>query len=106
MTTPSFPSDTELLRQMRAGTVAAFEAPYLRHQGPLFRFTVSDESWYSPELQVTVMSKHSDPRAGENVYRLTAIKREEPAAALFAPPPDYTIRDRTPDVHLMEKKAP
>jgi RNA polymerase sigma-70 factor (ECF subfamily) len=34
------PSDTELLRQMRAGTAAAFEALYLRHQGPLFRFAV------------------------------------------------------------------
>jgi hypothetical protein len=68
--------------------------------------TVSDESWYSPELQVTVMSKHSAPRTGDNVYRLTAIRREEPAASLFAAPPDYTIRDRTPDIHLMEKKAP
>ena len=33
-------SDTELLRQMRAGAAAAFEALYLRHQGPLFRFAV------------------------------------------------------------------
>ena len=68
--------------------------------------TVSDENWYSPELQVTLMSKHSDPRAGDNVYRLTAIKRDEPAASLFAAPPDYTIRDRSHDAHPMEKKAP
>ena len=40
MTTPTAPSDTELLRQLRAGTAAAFEALYLRHQGPLFRFAV------------------------------------------------------------------
>ena len=40
MTTSSAPSDTELLRQMRAGTAAAFEALYLRHQGPLCRFAV------------------------------------------------------------------
>lgn len=40
MTTSTAPSDTELLRQMRAGTAAAFEALYLRHQGPLFRFAV------------------------------------------------------------------
>ena len=33
-------SDTELLRQMRAGAAAAFEALYLRHQGPLFRFAL------------------------------------------------------------------
>src|SRR6266571_2407688 len=30
--------DTELLRQLRAGTAAAFQALYRRHQGPLFRF--------------------------------------------------------------------
>jgi RNA polymerase sigma-70 factor (ECF subfamily) len=40
MTTATAPSDTELLRQMRAGTAAAFEALYLRHQGPLFRFAI------------------------------------------------------------------
>jgi RNA polymerase sigma-70 factor (ECF subfamily) len=40
MTTATAPSDTELLRQLRAGTAAAFEALYLRHQGPLFRFAV------------------------------------------------------------------
>jgi RNA polymerase sigma-70 factor (ECF subfamily) len=40
MTTPTAPSDIELLRQMRAGTSAAFEALYLRHQGPLFRFAL------------------------------------------------------------------
>jgi RNA polymerase sigma-70 factor (ECF subfamily) len=40
MTTNPAPSDTELLRQMRAGAAAAFEALYLRHQGPLFRFAI------------------------------------------------------------------
>ena len=40
MTTSTAPSDTELLRQVRAGTASAFEALYLRHQGPLFRFAL------------------------------------------------------------------
>lgn len=40
MTTPDHATDTELLRQMRAGTAAAFQALYRRHQGPLFRFAV------------------------------------------------------------------
>lgn len=40
MTIPATQSDTELLRQMRAGTAAAFQALYRRHQGPLFRFAV------------------------------------------------------------------
>jgi RNA polymerase sigma-70 factor (ECF subfamily) len=40
MTLPNDLSDIELLRQVSAGTVAAFQALYRRHQGPLFRFAV------------------------------------------------------------------
>lgn len=40
MTPPTATSDIELMRQMRAGTAAAFQALYRRHQGPLFRFAV------------------------------------------------------------------
>lgn len=87
------------------GKLRSYEIPAgeVGNRNPI---TVSDETWYSPELQVTLMSKHSDPRAGDNVYRLTAIRREEPAASLFAAPPDYTITDRSPAVHRMEKKTP
>ena len=54
---------------------------------------VSTETWYSPELQVTLLSKSSDPRSGERSFRLAGLKREEPAAALFAVPSDYTVKD-------------
>lgn len=40
MTLPTIDSDTELLRQMRCGTAAAFQSLYRRHQGPLFRFSL------------------------------------------------------------------
>ncbi|MES2296152.1 MAG: RNA polymerase sigma factor [Pseudomonadota bacterium] len=40
MTNSADTSDTDLLRQMRAGTAAAFQALYRRHQGPLFRFAL------------------------------------------------------------------
>jgi RNA polymerase sigma-70 factor (ECF subfamily) len=39
-TNPAPDSDTDLLRQLRAGNAAAFQALYRRHQGPLFRFAV------------------------------------------------------------------
>ncbi|WP_020654571.1 hypothetical protein [Massilia niastensis] len=55
--------------------------------------TVSSETWTSPELQVMVYHKHSDPRSGDMVYRLDDLKRGEPAAALFTVPSDYTVRD-------------
>jgi hypothetical protein len=54
---------------------------------------VLDETWYSPELQVTVYAKHSDPRSGEYVYRLEGLKRGEPDASLFTVPSDYQVRE-------------
>jgi hypothetical protein len=54
---------------------------------------IVSESWYSPALQVVVLSKRSDPRTGEMVYRLTQLDRAEPAAALFQVPSDYTVKD-------------
>jgi len=39
MTTPTA-TDTDLLRQMRAGAADAFAALYRRHQGPLYRFAL------------------------------------------------------------------
>lgn len=50
---------------------------------------VTSESWYSPELQVTVYSRQSDPRYGETVYRLANIRRAEPAPELFKVPEEY-----------------
>ncbi len=41
------------------------------------------ESWYSSELQTTVLSKRSDPRNGDTVTRLANISRSEPAHTLF-----------------------
>lgn len=55
---------------------------------------IVSERWYSPELHTVVMSKHSDPRMGETVYRLTNIDRNEPARNLFEVPPDYTLAVR------------
>lgn len=54
---------------------------------------VSSETWYSPELQVTVYHKRSDPRSGEVVYKLENLKRGEPPATLFSVPSDYKVHD-------------
>ncbi|HJZ66875.1 MAG TPA: hypothetical protein VKF81_01935 [Blastocatellia bacterium] len=54
---------------------------------------IISERWYSEELQTVVMSKHSDPRLGENTYRLTNINRAEPAHSLFELPSDYTVKE-------------
>lgn len=53
----------------------------------------TSETWYSPDLQIPVMAKHNDPRAGSSVFTLTNIVRGDPPASLFQVPSDYTIKD-------------
>src|ERR1035441_10487481 len=55
---------------------------------------VSTESWYSAELQMNVMTKHSDPRTGDESFHLTNINRAEPAAYLFQAPAGYQVTER------------
>jgi hypothetical protein len=54
---------------------------------------IVSEQWFSPDLKVLVMTKHSDPRTGETTYRLTNIVQTEPARSLFEVPADYTLKD-------------
>jgi hypothetical protein len=54
---------------------------------------IVSERWDSAELQTTVMSKHTDPRMGEHIYRLTNINRQEPASSLFEVPSNYTVQE-------------
>lgn len=53
--------------------------------------TVTTETWVSPELKVTVLSKNSDPRSGDRTTKLINISRAEPDPSLFQVPPDYEI---------------
>ncbi len=62
------------------------------------------ERWYSPRLQTVVMTKRSDPRMGETVYRMSNIVLAEPSAALFQIPAGYTVKDGSQNVMYMEKK--
>ncbi|HYR77702.1 MAG TPA: TonB family protein [Pyrinomonadaceae bacterium] len=53
---------------------------------------IVNERWYSPELETVVMSRQTDPRFGETVYRLTNIDRSEPDKSWFEVPAEYTIQ--------------
>jgi hypothetical protein len=68
--------------------------------------TITREVWYSPDLQMVVQSKHSDPRFGESSYSLTNIQRTEPAASLFTVPSDYTIKQGRPGKGMRRGKTP
>jgi hypothetical protein len=57
--------------------------------------SIVSESWYSPELKMTVLSKRNDPRMGETEFRLTNIQRGEPAPSLFQVPAGYELKDNS-----------
>lgn len=61
--------------------------------GNLQDIRIVSEQWFSEDLQVLVMTKHSDPRSGETVYRLRGIVRAEPDPSLFTVPADYTVQE-------------
>lgn len=55
--------------------------------------TIVTEVWSSPELKTVVYSKRTDPRMGEQTFRLTNIVRAEPSASLFTVPADFKVVD-------------
>jgi hypothetical protein len=61
---------------------------------------IVSEEWFSPELQVLVLTKHSDPRVGETTYRLANISRTEPAKSLFVLPAGYTVKTPEAGTHM------
>lgn len=71
-------------------TTTTIPAGAIGNEQPL---TIVSEQWFSPELKVLVLTKHSDPRVGETTYRLTNIQRAEPDRSLFQVPADYAVKD-------------
>jgi hypothetical protein len=53
---------------------------------------ITRERWFSPELQIVLRSKQSDPRFGVTTYEVTKLDRANPSRSLFEVPRDYKIR--------------
>ncbi len=54
---------------------------------------IVDERWTSPDLQLDVMTRHSDPRTGEQTMHLVNVSRGDPNATLFQVPAGYQINE-------------
>src|ERR1017187_6893287 len=92
------PAGESLGKQMMEGVnaegtryVSTIEVGAIGNDRPI---QISSESWYSTDLQMVIMSKHSDPRTGDESFRVTNISRGEPAAYLFQLPVGYQIGER------------
>jgi hypothetical protein len=58
--------------------------------------SIVTEVWTSNDLKTIVSSKRSDPRMGEQTFRLTNIVRGEPDLSLFTVPADFKMIDGGP----------
>ena len=67
--------------------------------------TIVTERWYSPDLQMVVMNKRTDPMTGNSVTQFTDIQRGEPDPALFQVPSDYTVKEGGPAVRIRRFKG-
>jgi len=92
---PSSPS-VKVKREELKGEVAVTQMTTTTPKGlngndrPLVR---TCENQYSKELNLTTLSKCSDPQAGDNITRLENVERTDPDPALFQVPADYTVVD-------------
>ena len=71
-------------------TTTIFPEGYFGNDRPI---QMVSEVWVSDELGLTLLEKHSDPRIGELITRVTSLDRVEPDPALFQIPPDYTLQE-------------
>jgi hypothetical protein len=54
------------------------------------------ETWFSPELKMTVLSETDDGQSGHSIMKLVNITRTEPVAQLFQVPSDYAVKETEP----------
>jgi hypothetical protein len=69
-------------------TITTFPVGSVGNSAPI---EIVFETWYSPDLKVVVLGKHSDPRVGDSTYRLVNIHRQAPDPTLFEVPSDYHL---------------
>jgi hypothetical protein len=68
--------------------VATIEAGAIGNDRPLQTIT---ERWVSQDLQTLMSTRTTDPRTGEEVFKLVNVSRAEPAAYLFQVPAGYQV---------------
>jgi len=77
------PKDSEGVKAEGTSTVWTIPAGQIGNKNPI---NITRETWTSPDLHVTVLSRYNYPLSGESIYRLASIQRAEPAADLFKLP--------------------
>lgn len=87
------PLATKSIQGVQAEGILAsrtYPAGYMGYDNPV---TVTNELWYSDDLQLTLSETFTDPRSGTWIRQISSLERTEPAASLFRPPIGYSIRE-------------
>ena len=84
------PQTIEGVRAEGTRTTVTIPAGAIGNELPI---AIVSERWYSPELKTVVLSRRSDPRFGETVFRLVNLVRGEPGAELFEIPAGYRLEE-------------
>src|SRR6516162_116183 len=58
---------------------------------------VVTERWYSPDLQIAVMTTHTDPMMGTVTTKMVSVVRGDPDPSLFQVPSDYKLEAGHPN---------
>lgn len=72
-------------------TITTYPAGAVGNDKP---FDVVTETWYSKDLEMTLLIRRNDPRYGSQTVRVTEIN-QTPDSALFEVPADYKIVNET-----------
>ncbi|HEY1901055.1 MAG TPA: hypothetical protein VGG56_01390 [Terracidiphilus sp.] len=65
-----------------------------------------DEDWYSEELHLNLLVRHSAPSIGDETIGISNLKREEPAASMFQIPAGYQTLEVTPNPAPLAGRKP
>ena len=57
---------------------------------------IGDETWYSEDLHLNLLARHTDSRMGVQTLGVSDLKREEPPASMFEVPKGFKTLDVTP----------
>lgn len=90
---PSTPSQQISIEDLGFMTVQDFVARGTRRtftipaekSGTGAPLSIADEYWYSDDLHLNLLMRHSDPRLGVRTFTATQIRREEPPVSFFEP---------------------
>ena len=67
---------------------------------------VVTERWYSPDLQIAVMTTHRDPMMGTVTAKMVCVVRGEPDPSLFQVPSDYKLEAGKPNQPMFMPNKP